>query len=45
MGLFWLFSTQTSLAGLGGGTPPMADEEEPLAGGRNRPALRFSLSR
>ena len=36
---------QTSLAGVGGGRPPMPDEEEPPACGRNRPALRFSLSR
>ena len=36
---------QTSLAGVGGGTPPMPDEEEPPACGRNRPDRRFSLSR
>ena len=51
-GLRWLSSvgaeavlSQASLAGVGGGTPPMPDEEEPLACGRNSPDLRFSLSR
>jgi integrase len=36
---------QASLAGVGGGTPPMPAEEEPPACGRNSPDLRFSLSR
>ena len=54
-GLRWLSSvgaaavvavpSQASLAGVGGGTPPMPDEEEPPACGRNSPDLRFSLSR
>jgi hypothetical protein len=33
------------LAGVGGGKPPMPAEEEPPAGVRNSPALRYSLSR
>ena len=40
-----LFSPQTSLAGVGGGKPPMPAEEEPPACGLNIPDLRFSLSR
>jgi hypothetical protein len=43
--LLRLFSSQTSLVGVGGGSPPMPAEEEAPACVRNSPDLRFSLSR